>query len=98
MFECKLVSSKTQTAFGPLCLLGYYLIEEGVLEPLCGVRIDQKTVSSTLPPRSSSTPWWVSSRAVRPSTRRTQGCVRICPSGGPSDASAWPISPPSRGP
>jgi hypothetical protein len=44
MFECKLVSSKTQTAFGPLCLLGYYLIEEGVLEPLCGVRIDQKTV------------------------------------------------------
>jgi len=44
MFECKLVSSKRQTAFGPLCLLGYYLIEEGVLEPLCGVRIDQKTV------------------------------------------------------
>src|SRR5215211_3245209 len=44
MFECKLVSSKTQTAFGPLCLLGHFLTKEGVLEPLSGVRIDQKTV------------------------------------------------------
>jgi hypothetical protein len=44
MFECKLVSSKTQTAFGPLCLLGHYLGREGVLEPLSGVRIAQKSV------------------------------------------------------
>ncbi len=44
MFECKLVSSQTQTAFGPLCLLGHYLVREGVLEPLSGVRIDQKSV------------------------------------------------------
>ena len=33
MFECKLVTSKRQTAFGPLCLLGHYLSQEGVLEP-----------------------------------------------------------------
>ncbi len=44
MFECKLVSPKTQTAFGPLCLLGHYLSEEEVLKPLSGVRIAQKTV------------------------------------------------------
>jgi hypothetical protein len=44
MFECKLVSSKTQTAFGPLCLLGHYLLREGVLGPLSGVRIAQKSV------------------------------------------------------
>ena len=29
MFECKLVASKRQTAFGPLCLLGHYLSQEG---------------------------------------------------------------------
>lgn len=44
MFECKLVSSKTQTAFGPLCLLGHYLTEERVLEPLSGVKVAQKSV------------------------------------------------------
>lgn len=44
MFECKLHSSETQTAFGPLCLLGHYLTKEGVLEPLFGVEIAQKTV------------------------------------------------------
>lgn len=44
MFECKLVSSKTQTAFGPLCLLGHYLLRERVLEPLSSVRINQKSV------------------------------------------------------
>jgi hypothetical protein len=44
MFECKLHSSKRQTAFGGLCLLGRYLIEEGALKPLSGVKIDQKTV------------------------------------------------------
>jgi hypothetical protein len=44
MFECKLISEETQTAFGPLCLLGHYLTEEEVLEPLSGVRIAQKTV------------------------------------------------------
>lgn len=44
MFECKLVSSKRQTAFGPLCLLGHYLSQEGVLEPLCGVHIAQKSI------------------------------------------------------
>ena len=44
MFECKLVRSKTQTAFGPLCLLGGYLTEEGLLEPLSGVEIAQKSV------------------------------------------------------
>ena len=44
MFECKLHSSETQTAFGPLCLLGHYLTKEGVLEPLSGVEIAQKTL------------------------------------------------------
>ncbi|MDP8949377.1 MAG: transposase [Actinomycetota bacterium] len=44
MIECKLVSSKTQTAFGPLCALGHFLTREEVLEPLSGVRIDQKTI------------------------------------------------------
>ena len=44
MFECKLVSSKTQTAFGPLCLLGHHLTREGVLEPLSQVQIAQKSV------------------------------------------------------
>lgn len=44
MIECKLHSSKRQTAFGGLCVLGRYLIEEGVLEPLSGVKIAQKTV------------------------------------------------------
>src|SRR5215211_6504728 len=44
MIECKLHSSKRQTAFGGLCVLGRYLIEEGVLEPLSGVKIAQKSV------------------------------------------------------
>jgi hypothetical protein len=44
MFECKLVPSKRQTAFGPLCLLGHYLSQEGVLKPLCGVHITQKSI------------------------------------------------------
>ncbi|MCA1719402.1 MAG: transposase [Actinobacteria bacterium] len=44
MFECKLVASNTQTAFGPLCLLGHYLSQEGVLEPLSGVHIVQKSI------------------------------------------------------
>jgi hypothetical protein len=44
MFECRLVSSKRQTAFGGLCVLGHYLTQQRVLEPLCGVKIAQKTV------------------------------------------------------
>ncbi len=44
MFECKLHSSKTQSAFGPLCLLGHYLTEEEVLKPLSGIQIAQKSV------------------------------------------------------
>jgi Transposase DDE domain group 1 len=44
MIECKLASSKRQTAFGPLCLLGHYLTKERALEPLSGVKIAQKTV------------------------------------------------------
>jgi hypothetical protein len=44
MIECKLVSEETQTAFGPLCLLGHYLTQERVLDPLSGVHIAQKTV------------------------------------------------------
>jgi hypothetical protein len=44
MIECKLVSSKTQTAFGPLCALGHYLLEEEVLKPLSRVRIAQKSL------------------------------------------------------
>ena len=38
MIECKLHSSKRQTAFGPFASLGTISIEEGVLEPLSGVR------------------------------------------------------------
>src|SRR5215210_6708206 len=44
MIECKLHPSKRQTAFGGLCALGHLLASEGVLEPLSGVKIDQKTV------------------------------------------------------
>ena len=44
MIECKLLSSERQTAFGPLCALGHYLTKKGMLEPLCDVRINQKTV------------------------------------------------------
>jgi len=45
MIECKLHPSKRQTAFGGLCALGHLLAREEVLEPLSGVKIDQKTVS-----------------------------------------------------
>jgi hypothetical protein len=44
MIECKLVSRETQTAFGPLCLLGPDGAQEGVLEPLRSVKIAQKSV------------------------------------------------------
>jgi len=44
MFECKLVASKRQTAFGPLCLLGHYLSQEEVLKPLSEVHIAQKSI------------------------------------------------------
>jgi Transposase DDE domain group 1 len=44
MIECRLVSSKRQTAFGGLWVLGRYLTDEGVLEPLSDVRIAQKSV------------------------------------------------------
>jgi hypothetical protein len=44
MIECALNSSQTQTTFGPLCALGHYLQTQGVLEPLCGVQIAQKTL------------------------------------------------------
>jgi hypothetical protein len=44
MIECKLHSPKTQTAFGGLCVLGHYLSEGGVLQPLRGVEIAQKTL------------------------------------------------------
>ena len=44
MIECALNSSETQTTFGPLCALGHYLQTQGVLEPLSGVQIAQKTL------------------------------------------------------
>jgi hypothetical protein len=44
MIECALNSPKTQTAFGPLCALGYHLTKEKILKPLSGVQIDQKTI------------------------------------------------------
>jgi Transposase DDE domain group 1 len=44
MIECRLVSHERQTAFGGLCALGHFLAQEGALEPLSGVHIDQKTV------------------------------------------------------
>jgi hypothetical protein len=45
MIECRLVSSKRQTAFGGLCALGHFLAQEGALQPLSSVKIDQKTVN-----------------------------------------------------
>lgn len=45
MIECRLVSNERQTAFGGLCVLGHYLTKESILEPLCGVEINQKTVA-----------------------------------------------------
>jgi hypothetical protein len=44
MFECKLLASKTQSAFGPSCLLGHYLTQEEVLKPLSSVKIAQKSI------------------------------------------------------
>ena len=44
MIECRLVSSMRQTAFGGLCVLGRYLTDEGVLEPLSSVKVAQKSV------------------------------------------------------
>jgi hypothetical protein len=44
MIECKLVSSKRQTAFGGLCALGHLLLRDGALKPLRGVLIAQKSV------------------------------------------------------
>ena len=44
MIECRLVYSKRQTAFGGLCALGHFLAQEEALQPLSGVKIDQKTV------------------------------------------------------
>jgi hypothetical protein len=44
MIECRLVSRERQTAFGGLCALGHFLAQEGALQPLSGVKIDQKTV------------------------------------------------------
>jgi hypothetical protein len=44
MIECRLVSHERQTAFGGLCALGHFLAQEGALQPLSGVKIDQKTV------------------------------------------------------
>src|SRR5665809_33256 len=45
MIECKLHSPKGQTAFGGLCVLGHFLTQERILEPLSSVHIDQKTVA-----------------------------------------------------
>jgi hypothetical protein len=45
MFECALNSSETQTTFGPLCAFGHYLTKEGLLEPLCGVHVAQKSIN-----------------------------------------------------
>jgi hypothetical protein len=44
MIECALNSPQTQTTFGPLCAFGHYLTKEGVLEPLCSVKIAQKSI------------------------------------------------------
>ena len=44
MIECKLLSSKRQTAFGGLCALGHLIARDGALKPLSGVMIAQKTV------------------------------------------------------
>ena len=44
MFECKLVASEAQTAFGPLCLMGHYLGQRDVLGPLSSVQIAQKSI------------------------------------------------------
>jgi hypothetical protein len=44
VIECRLVSAKGQTAFGGLCVLGRYLTDEGVLEPLSSVKVAKKSV------------------------------------------------------
>src|SRR5215203_291010 len=97
MFECKLVASKRQTAFGPLCLLGHYLSQEGVLKPLSSVHIVQKSIKPS-PTQNSSTPSWASSRVVKLSTRSMSGCAPMRRSKEPSAGSVVPINPPSRGP
>jgi hypothetical protein len=44
MIECSLLSSGTQTAYGPLCAFGHHLTRNEVLKPLEWVDVRQKTV------------------------------------------------------
>lgn len=44
MIDCRLYSSETQTAYGPLCAFGHYLTFHRVLKPLERVAVPQKTV------------------------------------------------------
>jgi hypothetical protein len=93
MIECKLVSSKRQTAFGPLCALGHYLTKEGVLEPLCGVQIAQKTVVHSPQEKLLDALIGILCGRRRPSTRSIAGCGPTCPCKELSEGVGWPISP-----
>jgi hypothetical protein len=44
MIKCELSRAETQTNYGPLCVLGYYLTQKKVLQPLEQIHIPQKTI------------------------------------------------------
>jgi hypothetical protein len=44
MIKCELNRAETQTAYGPLCILGHYLTQKKVLQPLEQIHIPQKTI------------------------------------------------------
>jgi hypothetical protein len=71
MIECKLLSSKRQTAFGGLCALGHLLLREGALEPLSGVRIEQKSLKHSPANKLTDALMGILSGCARPSTRPT---------------------------
>ena len=102
MIECALNSPQKQTTFGPLCALGHYLLKEGVLEPLSGVHIAQKTLEHSPTQKlidalvgilSGCKALYEIDCRVRPDVPLQRAFGR-----GPSAGSAVPINPPSRGP
>lgn len=97
MIECRLVSSKRQTAFGGLCVLGRYLTDEGVLEPLSSVKVAQKSVEHSPAQKLTDALMGIlcGCKAIYETNVRVRPDVPL--QSRPLDASVWPSSPPSRG-
>ena len=79
MIECKLISSKRQTAFGGLCALGHLLATERALEPLSGVRIAQKTVEHSPTQKLTDALGWHTGRVQGHLRDQHKGAPRCAP-------------------